>query len=571
MAIIQKPKTERKEIQSQRDNRERLVPFLNQESGIKALQSFIGSDNLVTREGMYTLEILNNLIQSNYGQSNLYQRIPPEVFGGCSEGGRRNVQASLLARAENRSDEPQSREICESGYTRLQEIIGRWAERDGSWHDYPDSDLKKKGMTHVKERDGSEAHIFVDKSNRVYKTIDCSHYNDFQLMLDRINIFNATFPETALRVEGFGLRDDAIIPSNDFVVIVSQPFVEGEKPTMKQIEEGMAARGYDRTANGFFFVSRLDNTVISDVHDENAVVTSDGKLLVFDSEAFLKYFKTETIVPERVSIKDFMPSPSTGKLDSDAWKKLLGNEYNKYSEEQKSRIYRELRLTGSCKEPVNGHSVSLDKPKKFFREGPGGKAVIYYEGDVLYGDPNAFKDEHVYTVKDLQYSDESVRSIRGTIQQLMPYSMTLDEFLFSEKFVGNQTARYKGGGDYRRYYKEQLKTNGMIDELVNDKYLVQTDPNDNERVLIMPKENVEFMLWSNNTMIPDYGVLSNKDKEELASGKTLTKGSKTFFFSLDKGRVDECIISQKKLKVKQEQEIEVKREKKQERKQKLTL
>lgn len=54
----------------------------------------------------------------------------------------------------------------------------------------------------------------VVKEWRTYK------YESIQLALDRITIYNAVFPETSLKVEGFGRTD-----SGDFSILVRQPFI----------------------------------------------------------------------------------------------------------------------------------------------------------------------------------------------------------------------------------------------------------------------------------------------------------------------------------------------------------
>lgn len=537
-----------------RGYRERLHAFMDNESGIKALQGYINPDNSMSHGGMYILEIINNLIQSNNGTEKLYQRLPPEVFRGMPEGGRRILEASLIGRAAAGADAPEQG-ILESGYTRVQEIIGKWSEKDGSWHDTPDADLVKKGYIHQKNYDGSEAHIFLakdkSKSGYIYKTIDCSHYSNFELMLDRIAIHNATFPDTAMYVEGFGIRDEALT-NTDFVVVVRQPFVQGRKPTMTEIEESMETRGYNKSNNGFFFVSALDNTAITDIHDENAVMTEKGHVLVFDCEAFLKYFPTETIIPERYSLRELLPNERTGRLDSPAWRKILGDQYASATEEEKSRIIKELRLTGTLKGTINGNMVTMDHPIGE-NVNIGGKTVHCYRGDVLVGHPDAFKKEKIYTIPDMRYSDESVSSIRNTVNELVPKSIDLEEFLFSEKYVGQKTVQYRGGGVDRQYYKDCLKEYGHIPELVNDKYIVQNDPSHPGRVLVSTKEKVAFMLWPNNSPVEGVGKLTVAQKKSLAEGKPIIVDGTKYQFDLDKGRVAPVSVQQIKLAQRQKQ------------------
>ena len=533
---------------SPNEYRRKLLPFVEDESGIKALQRLIGPDNQMTREGMYLLEILNNIIQSQNGTEKVFQRIPPEVFGGLSKGGRRNVQASLIGRTVQGTDKEEQRRVRPSGYTLLQELIGSWSERDGSWSDYPEGDLRKQHYNNRPEDDGSEARVFSRQGDpTLVKTIDFSHYSDFELMLDRITIHNAAFPEMAMKVEGFGIRDDAT-DNSGFVVIISQPKAQGVTPTMEQITDGLAMRDFDRTENGMFWINRLDNIVIADVHDQNCVVSPKGHLLVFDCEAFLKLFPVDKTLPERYELGELLPR--SGRYDSDAWKEILGPDYPSATEQEKSLLIRELRRTGKVNGLVNGMTVTMKDPEVKFARLPDGRTERYYDGPVYVGKPSAFSEEHLWSIPGIQFKEEHVQSILSTIHSLMPVSMDLDEFLFTARYAGDVVASYKDGGKLRRSYRDQLRLNGRIDGTVNRRYLVQTDPQDKSKVLISDVRQVAFMLWTNNTendSLGTAGKLTPQEKMEILKGNTLIKDGKEIYFNLDKGRLDSCTKRQMKL------------------------
>ncbi len=260
-------------------------PFLQGESAIKALQSYI-NDTQINREGMYLLQIINHYVRND--KEEIYQRIPSEVFGGLSEGGRRNVQASALCRAEGSPDAAQQAPIRETGYTKEQEVIGLWAERDGCWSDTPESDLESKGLNHIEEFDGAEARIFYDNKTRIYKTIDHVRYPNLQRFLDRITIHNAYFPECPMFVEGFGMRDYSE-DTTGFCVVVSQPFVKGDSPSLEQIEQSLHDRGLvdPEKGAGFYYESPSHSTLVTDVHDMNCVLTEEGNVVFFDCEAHI--------------------------------------------------------------------------------------------------------------------------------------------------------------------------------------------------------------------------------------------------------------------------------------------
>lgn len=273
-----------------KDIQKRLEPFTVRESAIAALRGMIDAKNAIKREGMYCLEIIYQLIQNG---TPIFERIPQEVFSGCPEGGRRHVEASALCRANDRTEPPKQDGILESGYTKLQEIVGRWAERDGCWSDNTDTDLTEAGYAHDPNVDGSEARVFFDeKTGYVHKAIDFSHYMSMSAFLDRITIHNAIFPETRMEITGFGLRDDAT-DNTGYVAVVRQPFVRGKAPDtpeeMDLVRKKLRDKGFlmpERFA-GWCFVSESGNLFLGDIHDNNCVLSPEGNLLVFDCEALL--------------------------------------------------------------------------------------------------------------------------------------------------------------------------------------------------------------------------------------------------------------------------------------------
>ena len=543
------------------DYRMMLQPFIHDESGTKALQQYIDQDNKITREGMYLLEILNNVINTQNGTEKVFQRIPQELFGGLSEGGRKNVEATLLVRAVRGSGREESKGIRPSGYTGIQEVIGQWAERDGCWSDTPENDLTKKGYIHKRNIDGSEARVFAlkDEAQRLYKTIDFSHYSDFELMMDRIAIHNATFPEMAMKVEGFGMRDDTSDNpetfNEGFVVVISQPTAIGTKPTMGQIQEGMKERFFELSNNGFFWINGLDNFVVADIHDMNAVMSPEGHLLVYDCEAFLKTFQVEIEQPERISLNRILPDKN-GKYDETTWKEILGDTFKQATEQDISQLVLELRRTGKINGLVNGKNIMMDRPRVNFKTLPDGNIERYFEGDVLVGRPRAFQSDHLWTVPELQYDERNVQQITSVINHLMPTEMDLEQFLFSQKYVGAVTASYRGGGDYRQNYKEQLMSTGRIDELVNNRYVVQLNPQDKSQVLISTPEQISFMLWTNNAPLDNNTKLPRltpEMKKDLAKGKSISTPQGEIRFNLDKGRVELT----DKVQIKKRQKIDI--------------
>ncbi len=277
-----------------------LKPYVQAESAVEWLRRHLGGGTAFDRKSLYHINIINSLIQHD---KEIYKRIPSCRFSGLSEGGRRNVAASVILRAGKGPDREKYEDVRASGYTRSQELIGNWAERDGCWEDYAEKAQRDAGRELIGA--GSEARVFKDDGGWCYKTIDAGHYGgSLEKLMDRISLHNAVFPETAMHVEGFGMHDEADDASG-FVVTVRQPFVHGNVPDSDFVLEEIKRRDFrlhgedamkqvkdDAVKNGlkvpkfsvfFTFVSE-DGVRMVDVNDLNAVVSPKGNLLVYDCD-----------------------------------------------------------------------------------------------------------------------------------------------------------------------------------------------------------------------------------------------------------------------------------------------
>lgn len=274
-------------------------PFLDRESAVKALEGFMDGTQ-VSRGGMYLLQIINTLIQDG---KEIYRRLPQSVFGGLPEGGRRNVQAAVLCRAVCGAKPDEQGQSLPSGYTKEEEVVGRWAERDRCWSETTESDQLAKGRFHDSLIDGSEATVYFDPGQKaVYKNINHIRYPSLSRFLDRVSIHNALFPETKMHVLGFGLHDFAD-DNTGFCTVVRQPLVRGETPTELEIEQSMVQRGMTvpEFGGGWVYVTPDHEILVTDVHENNCMKSPSGNIIVFDCEAMVNDipgFGGKFVIPE---------------------------------------------------------------------------------------------------------------------------------------------------------------------------------------------------------------------------------------------------------------------------------
>lgn len=279
-----------------------LRPYLAQESAVEWLSRHLGGGTDVDRKAMYHLNLINSFLQDD---KEILQRLPQGALGGLPEGGRRNVAAAALLRAGAAAGGAQPQALRPSGYTYEQELVGRWAERDGCWRDMADT----WHVTHGREviAEGSEARVYKGDDGYCHKIVDAGHYGSLQGLLDRISMHNAVFPETAMRVDGFGMKDEAD-DNAGYTVLVSQPFVKGAPCDAESVlsmmeqrgftmpgKEGLRAvqaesrrRGMELPQYSIFyrFVSP-DGVHVHDLNSQNMVLSPEGNILVFDCDVTL--------------------------------------------------------------------------------------------------------------------------------------------------------------------------------------------------------------------------------------------------------------------------------------------
>ncbi len=127
---------------------------------------------------------------------------------------------------------------------------------------------------------GSEYENWLDPiGNVLYKMNTLNHVGgNLAKLLDRVNLYNELFPETAMRLVGV-----QVMSRSSVFPIFSQPFVVNSRfATREEIVEYMQARGFEPTdEDGKFTNSRL---LLWDIKPKNVLIAKDGTMFVIDAE-----------------------------------------------------------------------------------------------------------------------------------------------------------------------------------------------------------------------------------------------------------------------------------------------
>lgn len=209
----------------------------------------------------------------------VFERFSPQEQRGITAGGEIHAEATLILARESGTGKNDA-----ATNEQQENSIERYAKDKGVWIDNPTQTLSDK---YGKPIGAGEEALVWDNGTTVIKSQNTYQYGDLQRKLDGITLQNATFPETAVKVLGFGRNK-----FGDFQVIVEQPFVIADKTGINDASDPIQVARKKKLGKeyfeklGFNHVEKNDysndQTLISDLHNGNFVITPEGKVAVID-------------------------------------------------------------------------------------------------------------------------------------------------------------------------------------------------------------------------------------------------------------------------------------------------
>ena len=245
-------------------------------------QDFWHSIHSIIDEG-FTANGLSKL--ESYAEQFITQRLVYKRFSsaeqyGCSMGGATHVIASLLAGAETAADRNAAPDVGDfkrevQRGAKQAECIEQWAKKVGCWTERVEDALPRMLGEQIAE--GGEA-IVYDHGATLVKAIGLDYFIQPILALDRISLHNTYFPETALKVLGFGRTADG-----DFKIVAEQPFIEGTHMSDEEIALFAEHIGF-KLINPRNWTFATPEIYLSDLHDENVIRSKEGNVFVVDCD-----------------------------------------------------------------------------------------------------------------------------------------------------------------------------------------------------------------------------------------------------------------------------------------------
>lgn len=259
-------------------------PFLRDESGLKWLADALDEHNGVSTKVMYGLEILSRKIinhNKNGENQQVYRRLPDGAIIGLADGGKRNVSLQCILRGSLQAAGGNRQGNAQATQERALRFAKEWAQTAGVWFEDPDSQIISAGYKKLSE--GGEARVYIPDEgdvNYVLKVINAPGWTSLGYLADRISLHNYVFPETTLRVVGWGEN-----PEGYLCAVVKQPFIKGKATGQREVAMTVTDAGFhmiDGVRVPFLFFT--ENLCLGDLHEGNVLTSPEGELMVIDCD-----------------------------------------------------------------------------------------------------------------------------------------------------------------------------------------------------------------------------------------------------------------------------------------------
>ncbi len=166
---------------------------------------------------------------------------------------------------------------------RQEAAVETWARELGVWHDEATEELE--AMCGERIANGSEAFVFFGDEQTVIKARDIYGYDCLDEALVSMELHNALFPYTAMRITGFGRSE------GDFTVIFEQKYIKGAKFAPSDLIARFMKTVFDAEKDDSVLGGNSyenDELLLQDLKPANVLLGCDGGLYVIDGDFYIK-------------------------------------------------------------------------------------------------------------------------------------------------------------------------------------------------------------------------------------------------------------------------------------------
>ena len=152
-------------------------------------------------------------------------------------------------------------------------FLKSYAEKGNLW-----LDSLPPGNQYLTE--GGESKVYLNDDGRsVIKVNDAGYYATWTEYFNSLSLHNLLFPNTAYSLLGFAEF------GQNLLVVIQQPFVEGDQAALEHIEEFLNFNEFRKTRRQDYYNSEL-GLALEDMHDEN-VIARENVLFFIDTVFYI--------------------------------------------------------------------------------------------------------------------------------------------------------------------------------------------------------------------------------------------------------------------------------------------
>ena len=205
------------------------------------------------------------------------------------------------------------------------ESLEKFAKEQGKWADDVDTKLEKKYGGRIGH--GSEAWVYRKDKDTVIKSRSITGYNTVSNALRSIELHNTLFPETTMKVVGFGNGD------GEFSIIIEQPFIEGAYASQEEINSFVKERfNAEKDPSVIGNTSyKTDDYLLQDLKPQNVlvrIVNGERQYNVIDGDFYDNPSKETQPTTPTVPTSSTKPTiPPTPTKEESSTVSLPGYEY----------------------------------------------------------------------------------------------------------------------------------------------------------------------------------------------------------------------------------------------------
>lgn len=183
---------------------------------------------------MVSLQQLKDYAHDVINGTRTIERLSSDEEQGRKAGGRRNVEATLVAATSTQS--VGDHQSTDDARQRQENALKQYAQAESIWFD----DYTTQFGDYYTA--GAEAEVYIVIDNKTVTKVNDLAFHETPLeFLDRIALHNYLFPEAPYTLIGFTERKD----TNSFAVVVEQPFVSAVRgATRAEVRVEMQRRGF---------------------------------------------------------------------------------------------------------------------------------------------------------------------------------------------------------------------------------------------------------------------------------------------------------------------------------------